>query len=78
MCDTFVAGSSVTRDHHVILAKNSDREPNEAQAVQRISHARQRPTFVFRIVDDDDGTNPLIDHRLHATHRLRLGAEMEN
>jgi dipeptidase len=38
MCDTFVALSHVTRDGSVIFGKNSDREPNEAQALLMIPH----------------------------------------
>ena len=34
MCDTLVATGEATRDGSVILAKNSDREPNEAQAIE--------------------------------------------
>lgn len=34
MCDTFVALPSVTGDGSVLFGKNSDREPNEAQAVE--------------------------------------------
>ena len=34
MCDTFVALSSATADGSVIFGKNSDREPNEAQALE--------------------------------------------
>ena len=34
MCDTFVALPSVTVDGSVIFGKNSDREPNEAQALE--------------------------------------------
>jgi dipeptidase len=34
MCDTFLATKTVTKNHsHLIFGKNSDREPNEAQAV---------------------------------------------
>lgn len=33
MCDTFIALAPVTREHHTLLAKNSDREPDEAQAI---------------------------------------------
>ena len=33
MCDTFVALADATADGSVILAKNSDREPNEAHEV---------------------------------------------
>lgn len=47
MCDTFAASGTVTRDHHMILGKNSDREPNEAQAVE--SHpAREHQTKTLR------------------------------
>ncbi len=35
MCDTFIALSSVTKSNSVIFGKNSDREPNEAQAIVR-------------------------------------------
>lgn len=34
MCDTFVALSSGTADNSIIFGKNSDREPNEAQALE--------------------------------------------
>lgn len=36
MCDTFVATAGYTADGAVIFGKNSDREPNEAQAIVRI------------------------------------------
>lgn len=36
MCDTFAAAPDATQSGAVILAKNSDREPNEAQAVELI------------------------------------------
>jgi secernin len=34
MCDTIVATKQATRDGSIILAKNSDREPNEAQSIE--------------------------------------------
>jgi len=34
MCDTFLALPSVTADGSIVLGKNSDREPNEAQALE--------------------------------------------
>jgi dipeptidase len=52
MCDTFVATPSVTAQKRLILAKNSDREPNEAQAIVRVprqkfaSGATQQTTFI--------------------------------
>jgi secernin len=43
MCDTFVALGNATIDGAVILAKNSDREPNEAQTLTYIPRARHAP-----------------------------------
>ncbi len=34
MCDTFIAMPSTTADGSVLFGKNSDREPNEAQALE--------------------------------------------
>jgi dipeptidase len=34
MCDTFLALPSVTADGSIVFGKNSDREPNEAQALE--------------------------------------------
>ena len=36
MCDIIVATPKVTRDHVMIFAKNSDRDPNEAQVLEYI------------------------------------------
>lgn len=38
MCDTLVALPAATQDGSTILAKNSDREPNEAQLICRYPH----------------------------------------
>ncbi|MBE7437048.1 MAG: C69 family dipeptidase [Spirochaetales bacterium] len=35
MCDTFVALPEFTGSRHLIFGKNSDREPNEAQSIER-------------------------------------------
>lgn len=43
MCDTMVALGSVTADGSVLFAKNSDREPNEAQAVIYVPRTRHEP-----------------------------------
>ncbi|MDI7277595.1 MAG: C69 family dipeptidase, partial [Anaerolineae bacterium] len=40
MCDTVVAVGSATADGSVILAKNSDRAPNEAQRLVHLPRAR--------------------------------------
>lgn len=48
MCDTLVAVGSATADGTVILAKNSDREPNEAQALTYIPHAQHPPGATVR------------------------------
>ncbi len=34
MCDTFIAMASATTDGSILFGKNSDREPNEAQALE--------------------------------------------
>lgn len=51
MCDTFVALPKATHDGHTLLAKNSDREPDEAQAIiyfpkQLQSEASVHCTFI--------------------------------
>ncbi|HEY9086984.1 MAG TPA: C69 family dipeptidase [Anaerolineaceae bacterium] len=43
MCDTMVALGNVTADGSVIFAKNSDREPNEAQQLVLISAQDHQP-----------------------------------
>ncbi len=43
MCDTMIALGNATADGHMILAKNSDREPNEAQWLQFIPRAEHAP-----------------------------------
>ncbi|MFH1885441.1 MAG: C69 family dipeptidase [Pseudomonadota bacterium] len=48
MCDTLLAFSGKTADGSVILAKNSDREPGEAQAVTFVPAARHAPGAVAR------------------------------
>lgn len=42
MCDTFVATPKFTKNKTMILAKNSDREPNEAQNLVRYPHAKHK------------------------------------
>ncbi len=42
MCDTFVATPDYTKNRTMILAKNSDREPNEAQALVRFPQMRHK------------------------------------
>jgi dipeptidase len=43
MCDTLVAVGEATADGTVILAKNSDREPNEAQLLTHAPRAQHAP-----------------------------------
>jgi dipeptidase len=43
MCDTLVAVGNATADATTILAKNSDREPNEAQVLTYIPRAKHEP-----------------------------------
>jgi len=42
-CDTWVALRNATADHSVILAKNSDRPPMEAQNLVQFAHQTHRP-----------------------------------
>lgn len=51
MCDTFVALPSATASGNLVFAKNSDREPNEAQGILRIgrretAEKRVRCTYI--------------------------------
>jgi dipeptidase len=48
MCDTLVAVGEATLDGTVILAKNSDRHPNEAQALTYVPGARHEAGAVVR------------------------------
>ncbi len=43
MCDTLVAVGDATADGTVILAKNSDRQPNEAHELTHVPRARHEP-----------------------------------
>jgi len=43
MCDTMVAVGEATADSSVILAKNSDREPNEAHVLLHVPRAKHEP-----------------------------------
>jgi len=43
MCDTLVAVGDATADGSVILAKNSDREPNEAQVLTHVPRTHHAP-----------------------------------
>ena len=43
MCDTFVMMPEMTADGSVIFGKNSDREPNEAQALEYYPPAQYPP-----------------------------------
>jgi len=48
MCDTLVAVGSATAGGSVILAKNSDRPPNEAQPLRYYPRMRHKPSSVVR------------------------------
>jgi dipeptidase len=47
-CDTWVALPDATADHSVILAKNSDRPPMEAQVLVQYPHQRHAPGEVVK------------------------------
>ena len=48
MCDTFVALKSATADGSVIFGKNSDREPNEAMALEFVAGGTHSPDELVR------------------------------
>ena len=66
MCDTMVAVGSATKTGHVLFAKNSDREPNEAQILLRIPHKkydlsvspRLKTTYIE--IEQADETNEIV------------------
>ena len=60
MCDTLVALAPMTLNGHTMLAKNSDREPNEAQlltVVPHRTHTEQRLKTTYIDVDQVRETN---------------------
>src|ERR1044071_573759 len=48
MCDTFVATSPHTADEATWFAKNSDREPGEAQIVERLPAQKRFPSATLQ------------------------------
>lgn len=48
MCDTMIAMGSITASGRTLLAKNSDREPNEAQYLTRTTAADHAPGAMVR------------------------------
>jgi len=48
MCDTVIATAEATADGAIILAKNSDREPNEAQVLTYVPHTQHEPGTVVK------------------------------
>jgi len=48
MCDTVIATGEATADGTIILAKNSDREPNEAQVLTYVPRTKHEPGSVVK------------------------------
>jgi secernin len=48
VCDTLVAVGRATADGTVILAKNSDRQPNEAHVLVRVPRAQHEPSSMVK------------------------------
>ena len=48
MCDTFIVHGRLTASGHTTLAKNSDREPNEAQYLEKFAAADHAPGEIVR------------------------------
>lgn len=75
VCDTFVSLPDATADGSVILAKNSDREPNEAHELALIPAAEQ-PTDVLRATHIEIPQVPRTHAVLLAKPYWIWGAEM--
>ncbi|MCX6085810.1 MAG: peptidase U34, partial [Caldiserica bacterium] len=63
MCDTLAALAPMTSNGHTLLAKNSDREPNEAQlltAVPHETHAELSLRTTYIEVDQVRETNAVL------------------
>lgn len=66
MCDTMVALGSVTQSGNVLFAKNSDREPNEAQIMLRIPRRKYDLTLNPKLkttyieIDQVEQTNEIV------------------
>ncbi len=63
MCDTLVALAPTTLNGHAILAKNSDREPNEAQLLTIVphrAHSESRLKTTYIEVDQIRETNAVL------------------
>jgi secernin len=63
MCDTIAVLAPTSTDFHSLLAKNSDREPNEAQLltiVPRRTHTEQRLKTTYIEVDQVRETNAVL------------------
>ncbi|MCB1316784.1 MAG: C69 family dipeptidase [Leptospiraceae bacterium] len=63
MCDTMVATPDVTASGHMLFGKNSDREPNEAQALvryPRMEHSEKEVRVTFINVPQVKTTNEVI------------------
>ncbi|ABL78894.1 C69 family dipeptidase [Thermofilum pendens] len=66
MCDTLVALRGATRDGVTIFAKNSDREPNEAQVLEfvpRMRHTEERVRVTYVEVEQVDETYAVLISR---------------
>jgi dipeptidase len=63
MCDTITALAPTSTGAHTFLAKNSDREPNEAQlltVVPHRTHSEPRLTTTYTEVDQVRETNAVL------------------
>ena len=76
MCDTFVALSDATSDGSVIMAKNSDREPNEAHEVVLVPSADHAAGSTVRCTYIEIAQAPRTNAVLLAKPYWIWGAEM--
>ena len=57
MCDTLFSPAHLNQNGHSILAKNSDREPNEAQQIVRIPASKRFNKTVQTLLDNEKTGN---------------------
>ncbi len=76
MCDTLVATGEVTADGRVLFAKNSDREPTEAQLVEIVTPRTPRGTLhtTYLPVRDEAPPRPVLLSRPHWIWGAEMGA----
>lgn len=81
MCDSFVMRPPHSRNHSVIMGKNSDREPEEAQAIEwvpRTSHTKNEVKCTFITIPQVLETNEILLSRPFQMWGAEMGMNEHN